>query len=381
MAKNLLKAAPAKKKRIITPRGLDAKHLGEEPTWDGQEFLNEEQLESRIGSALNWYNYFYEAKVGRKWLNEYMEEQGMSKAAIAMINRLSDAKLSSTMCNVSRMLSMGLDNERLRDKLNDYLVKSIEKEVETVKIEKQAAAKLVPVTEKNPAAELIAAIEEMVDHDPDEEWVKNFYSWLKDTKQVKPAQAKAIAEYYRPWLEELQEAEKTKDADLKYAYRHMNKKQMKARIALFDSIVSDCEAIVSNSRKSVVRKPRKVKAKSADKLVSKIKYQKEDTNLKIVSIDPTKLIGAKELWVFNTRYNVLAHYWSEQGMSVKGTTLQGVDAGRSKQKKLRKPADTLPSITGSTPKAAERAFDNLKTKEANPNGRINEFCVILRAIK
>jgi hypothetical protein len=77
----------------------------------------------------------------------------------------------------------------------------------------------------------------------------------------------------------------------------------------------------------------------------------------------------------------LTHYWSEQGLSVKGTTLQGVDPGRSRQKKLRKPADTLPLITGSTAKAAERAFENLKTKEASTNGRINEFTVILRAIK
>jgi hypothetical protein len=85
--------------------------------------------------------------------------------------------------------------------------------------------------------------------------------------------------------------------------------------------------------------------------------------------------------VFNTKSNVLSHYWSEHGMSVKGTTLQGVDPGRSKQKKLRKPTDVLPNITGSTAKAAERAFTSLKTKENAPNGRINEFCVILRAVK
>jgi hypothetical protein len=130
-----------------------------------------------------------------------------------------------------------------------------------------------------------------------------------------------------------------------------------------------------------VRKPRKTKPKSADKVVSKLKFQKESNELKIVSIDPTKIVGAKELWTFNTKYNVLAHYWSEQGLSVKGTTLQGVDDGRSRQKKLRKPMDVLPSITGSTSKAAERAFEALKTKEANPNGRINEFTVILRAVK
>jgi hypothetical protein len=130
-----------------------------------------------------------------------------------------------------------------------------------------------------------------------------------------------------------------------------------------------------------VRKPRVTKPKTADKVVAKLKFQKEHTELKIVSIDPTKIVGARELWVFNTKYNVLTHYWSEHGFSVKGTTIDMIDEGRSRQKKLRKPTDTLPLITGSTSKAAERAFDNLKTKETIPNGRINEFTVILRAVK
>jgi len=380
MAKNLLKIAAPKKRRAITPRGLDAKYLGDEPSWDGQEFLNEDELNSKIAAAYNWYNYFLDHKSAREYLMAYMAESGMSKAAMSMVGKNVDWKLNLTMCKNARMLSMGLDSEKIRTSLDEHLVKLVESGIAISKEEKNAAASK-PQYEKNPASILIADIEEMIDHDPDEEWSTNFYSWLKDTKQVKPAQAKAIADYYRPTLAELQEAEKTKDPDLKYAYRHFTKKKFKERIALFSGIISDCESIITNKRKSVVRKPRKTKPKSADKVVSKIKYQKEDINLKIASIDPAKIVGAKELWVFNTKYNVLAHYWSEQGLSVKGTTLQGVDAGRSKQKKLRKPADVLPGITSSTSKAAERAFEAVKTKEATPNGRINEFTVILRAIK
>ena len=380
MAKNLLKIAAPKKRRPITPRGVDAKYLGDEPSWDGQEFLNEDELNSKIAAAYNWYNYFLDHKSAREYLMAYMAESGMSKAAMSMVGKNVDWKLNLTMCKNARMLSMGLDSEKIRTSLEEHLVKLVESGIAISKEEKNAAASK-PQYEKNPASILIADIEEMIDHDPDEEWSTNFYSWLKDTKQVKPAQAKAIADYYRPTLAELQEAEKTKDPDLKYAYRHFTKKKFKERIALFSGIISDCESIITNKRKSVVRKPRKTKPKSADKVVSKIKYQKEDTNLKIASIDPAKIVGAKELWVFNTKYNVLAHYWSEQGLSVKGTTLQGVDAGRSKQKKLRKPADVLPGITSSTSKAAERAFEAVKTKEATPNGRINEFTVILRAIK
>jgi hypothetical protein len=385
MAKNLLKAGPVKKKRAFTPRGLDAKYLGEEPTWDGQEFLSEDELSSKIAAAYNWYNYFLDAKFAREYLMVYMIESGMSKAAMNMVGKNVDWKLNLTMCKTARMLSMGLEHEKLRASLNDHLVKLVESGMVIAEEEKKAAAAAKPKLEKNPADSIIADIEEMIDHNPDEEWSSNFYSWLKDTKQVKPAQAKAIADYYQPWVDELHLALLGKgrngDLQLREAYEHMTKKQIQQRIAMFEGMINDCKSIITNKRKSVVRKPRKTKPKSAEKVVSKIKYQKEDTNLKIASIDPAKIIGASELWTFSTKYNVLTHYVAgEGGLSLKGTTLQNFTES-SKQKKLRKPADVFPSITGSTSKAAERAFENLKTKDSNPNGRINEFTIILRAIK
>lgn len=379
-SKNLLKAGPVKKKRTFTPRGLDAKYMGEEPTWEGQEFLNESELSTKIAAAYNWYNYFLDAKFAREYLMVYMLDNGMSKAAMTMVGKNVDWKLNLTMCKTARMLSMGLESEKLRKALNDHLVKLVESGVAITEEEKKVAATKV-VFDKNPADSLIADIEEMIDHNPDEEWSSNFYSWLKDSRQVKPAQAKAIADYYKPVLIDLQEAEKTKDPDLKYAYRHFTKKKFKERIAIYAGIISDCESIVSNKRKSVVRKPRAAKPKSADKVVSKIKYQKEDTALKIVSIDPSKLVGATELWTFNTKYNVLSHYVAgEGGLSLKGTTLQNF-TDKSLQKKLRKPAEILPSITTSTSKSAERSFNSVTTKASAPNGRINEFTIVLRAIK
>ena len=383
-SKNLLKAGPVKKKPAFTPRGLDAKYLGEEPTWEGQEFLNESQLSSKIAAAYNWYNYFLDAKFAREYLMVYMLENGMSKAAMTMVGKNVDWKLNQTMCKTARMLCMGLEHEKLRENLNAHLVKLVESGIAITEEEKKAAAAKV-VFIKNPADNLIADIEEMIDHNPDEEWSTNFYSWLKDNRQAKPNQAKAIADYYQPICDELHLALLGKgrngDLQLREAYEHMSKKQIQRRIAMYEGMINDCKSIVSNKRKAVTRKPRVAKPKSADKVVSKIKYQKEDTALKIVSVDPAKLVGATELWTFNTKYNVLSHYVAgEGGLSLKGTTLQNfTDA--SLQKKLRKPADVLPSITTSTSKSAERSFNSVTTKASAPNGRVNETTVILRAIK
>lgn len=376
MAKSLL-AVKTKKRKTITPRGLDAKHLGQEPTWENVELLSESDLRAQEAIAYNWYNYFYEAKEGRGFIIEFMEQVNMSKAAIAMLKRVPDAQLNSTTAAMARMYVMGLESVERRKKIESRIMELCRKGAKLYEEDTKQAAAKAKLPEKIYVNELIADVEDMIDAESDK--LESIYDWLK-ARNAKPTDVRGLADYYRPWLDELLEAFEGKDQQLKEGYRHLNKKQLKERIQLFAGIISDCESYLSNSRKSIVRKPRKTKPKTADKLVSKVKFQKEHTELKIVSIDPAKIVGAKELWVFNTKYNVLAHYVSEQGLSIKGTTLQNV-SDQSKQKKLRKPADTLPHITGSTSKAAERTFDNIKTKEAIPNGRINEFTIILRAVK
>jgi hypothetical protein len=378
MAKSLL-TVKVKKRKTILPRGADAKHLGEEPSWEDLGFLNESEQREKEMTALNWYNYFYEPKEGRKFILEFMEAVNMPRVTVVMFNRLPDAQINSTTAAMSRMYVMGWEDSEKRKKIESRIMDLCRKGANLISEDRKQAATKANVPQKINTNELITDIEQMIDEDS--ETLSGFYEWLKN-RNAKPTDVRGVMDYYGPWLQELIEAaDRTADPQLKEGYAYLGKKGLKERTQLFQSIISDCESFLSNSRKSVVRKPRKTKPKTADKVVSKMKFQKEHDELKIVSIDPTKIVGARELWTFNTKYNVLAHYWSEHGMSVKGTTLQGIDDGRSKQKKLRKPIDTLPLITGSTAKAAERAFENLKTKEASTNGRINEFTVILRAVK
>jgi hypothetical protein len=378
MAKSLL-TVKVKKRKTILPRGADAKHLGEEPSWEDLGFLNESELRAKEMSALNWYNYFYEPKEGRKFILEFMEAVNMPKAAVTMFNRLPDSQINSTTAAMARMYVMGWEDSEKRKKIESRIMDLCRKGADLYAEDKKQAAVKANVPQKINTNELITDIEQMIDEEA--ESLTGFYEWLKN-RNAKPTDVRGVVDYYAGWFAELVEAsDRNADPQLRVAYAYLTKKQLKERVDLFAGIIADCESFLSNSRKSVVRKPRKTKPKTADKVVSKLKFQKEHDELKIVSIDPTKIVGARELWTFNTKYNVLAHYVSEHGMSVKGTTLQGIDEARSKQKKLRKPADTLPLITGSTAKAAERAFENLKTKEASTNGRINEFTVILRAVK
>ena len=375
MAKNLLSISTKKKVKRITPRGLDQKYLGEEPTWENQQLLTEDEMQTKIGNAYNWYNYFSNPKMNREFLEEFMVASGMSKAAVQMMNKVDDHHILPSTWKMARMITMGYDAPKIRREIlfND-IVEIVKRGIAIAEAEKPPSA----MSKSTVTNTFLADVESMID--ANDEQLTKFYELLKN-KKPKPAIVTDIANYYQPWLDELKEASTTKDADFKHAYRHLNKKQIKERIALFEGIINDCKSYVGNNRKAVVRKPRKIKPKSDTVIVKNLKYQKEAVELKIVSIDPTKIIGAKELWTFNTKYNVLAHYVSDTGLSVKGTTLQNVNDKLSSQKKLRKPDQVLPDITGSTSKAAIRSFEALTTKASVPNGRIADTSIILRAVK
>jgi len=375
MAKNLLSVSTKKKVKRITPRGLDQKYLGEEPTWENQQLLTENEIQSKLASAYNWYNYFANPKMNREFLTEFMVDSGMSKAAVQMMNKVDDHHILPSTWKMARMITMGYDAPKIRREIlfND-ITEIVKRGIAIAEAERPPSAMSKSTVTNN----LLADVESMVD--ANDEQLTKFYELLKN-KAPKPAMVTDIANYYQPWVDEMKEAYATKDTDFKYAYRHMTKKQIKDRIALFEGIINDCKSYVGNNRKAVVRKPRKIKPKSDTVIVKSLKYQKEDVDLKIVSIDPTKIIGAKELWTFNTKYNVLAHYVSDTGLSVKGTTIQNVNDKLSSQKKLRKPDQVLPDITGSTSKAAIRSFEAITTKASVPNGRIADTSIILRAVK
>ena len=379
MAKSLLQMAPKKKVKRITPRGLDQKYLGEEPTWENQQLLTEDEIRSKIAAAYNWYNYFSNSKMNREFLEEFMVAEGMSKAALQMMNKVDDHHILPSTWKMARMITMGYDAPKER---RIILFNDITQIVKRGIAIAEAATPPSAMSKSTVTNKLLADVEGMVD--ANDEQLTKFYELLKN-KAPKPAMVTDIANYYQPWVDELHLAYLGKgrngEMQLREAYEHMSKKQIKERIALFEGIINDCKSYVGNNRKAVVRKPRKIKPKSDTVIVKNLKYQKEDVDLKIVSIDPTKIVGAKELWTFNTKYNVLAHYVSDTGLSVKGTTLQNVNDKLSSQKKLRKPDQVLPGITGSTSKAAIRSFEAITTKASEPNGRINEHTVLLRAIK
>ena len=231
-------------------------------------------------------------------------------------------------------------------------------------------------------SEYIAEIEEQVDLFSESGYKSEFdmYKWLMNNN-VKAQPANAIADYYVPWCDELKETITKKDEQLVEGYSHMKPAQIKKFVEFLDNIIKDATTWGANQK--TVRKTRTKKAPSIEKQIAKIKYSKENKELKLVSINPALIIGCNQLWVFNTKYRRLMRYDASgpTGLSIKGTTLQGYDVETSMSKTVRKPNDVLPRVLNGGKIVIRKLMDELNSKSSVPNGRINGDTVLLRVVK
>ena len=225
---------------------------------------------------------------------------------------------------------------------------------------------------------LIANIEGMVDDFVESDYKDkyDFYTILTD-KGCKSVHARKLKDHYLDEYNALVELYNGEDEYLKEAWGNLKPKEVQRYTDFFGIIVDDLDRIIKNA--SAQRKPRKTKQKSASKLIKNLKYQSEYPDLKLVSINPEKIVGASELWVYNTKYNRLGVYYAEnsvRGFTVKGCTIQQFDEKISIQKTARKPEDVLSTLTK---RSLKKKLKDMKTKDQPVTGRINSQTILLGA--
>jgi hypothetical protein len=130
----------------------------------------------------------------------------------------------------------------------------------------------------------------------------------------------------------------------------------------------------------VNRKPRKTKAVPKDKIVAKLKFMKTFEPLKLVSVNPTDIIGAKELWVYNTKSRKLGKYVAEEykDLTVKGASIINFSESSSVQKTLRKPDEKLKEFKSAGKVALRKFLDTVNATDTKMNGRISEETILLK---
>jgi len=367
------------------------------PVWDDVEKMTAEQFQRHWHNAMSYYRLEFSGKDLKPAVIKWMTDTGCTKADITAFKKTKDNRCNTTMgaiasCLLRGMPSIRADFNQGRDTsawLREQIVEVIEagkndKDEDEVITDKPVVVQpSIQERVKEAAYRMTEELEDAIEGfqtDPENFDPKAFkvLNLLKG-KQVKAAHARLIKTLYSRDLAELEELASGKaDEQLREGYAHRSKKQIKNLIAFYQEILSACDMLAQEAK--VNRAPRARKTQPKEKVVAKMKYMKSNEPLKLVSINPTDIIGAKELWIFNTKTRKLGKYVASEfnDLGVKGTTITGFDEFKSIQKTVRKPEDKLKEFKAAGKVQLRKFLEDINATDTKMNGRINEDTVLLK---
>ena len=397
--------APAKKSRI-TKKQVTAHRTraikDHSPVWENCETWDADTFHRFFKKAMDYYRLESDIKTYKPAVAKWMESVGCTKADITAFKKVKDSRVGTTMGAVACCLNRGMTPQRAdfnqgRDTaawLRAEIVRVISAgkddidEVEATAIEDAKPAVYTPSIQervKETAYRMTEELEDAIEgfqKDPENFDPKAFkvLNLLKG-KQVKAAHARLIKTLYSRDLAELEELASGKaDEQLREGYSHRSKKQIKNLIAFYQEIMSACDMLAQEAK--VNRAPRAKKSVPTEKIVAKLKYMKSNEPLKLVSVNPTDIIGTGELWIFNTKTRKLGKYVAAefQTLGVKGTTITGFDEFKSVQKTVRKPEEKLKEFKSAGKVQLRKFLDDINATDTKMNGRINEDTILLKVL-
>lgn len=397
-----------------------------DPKWTGFETWSGEKFHKAKQSASSYYYENYKIGDLQDFCYQWMKENGYDREQIRCAKADKSHSITHNVGYLCRMLTMGMpdyfepQNEYWKSlagttgeisPVTDWITPRIEKAIENGKVhvdeakaKAEAEAKVKNVYKPSikelmfeASCAMTEEIEEFVDaFDAEDSAALKKFDPIRNLRAAgaKAGHARIIRKFYEKELDELVELNTKvakRDMDdmreqLEEGYNHLSAKGKKNLMELFRKIVDACDITILESKSQ--RKPRKIKAKSADDIVKKLQYKPSDTEYGIASVPATGLVGCNIAVVFNCKTRKLGIYYAANvdpkglgregsGLNVKGTTITGFDPVKSVQRTVRKPQEFLPQIKKTTRAKTVKLFDTLKTTEIKLNGRMNKDVILL----
>ena len=186
---------------------------------------------------------------------------------------------------------------------------------------------------------------------------------------------KILAEFYRPHLNELLEAQAGTDPELRGCYLCTDK-QLARYIEFMQGIVDACDVKIEKA--AVERKPRAHKVKPPEVLVAKMKHLESIPSLNILGHPIHTVIEAQEAWFFDAEKRKLLWYKAldRDGLTVKGTTILNFDEKTSGSRPIRKPPEFFKDLVVGC-RGLTRAWSMIRGKVSPIKGRTNDNMVLL----
>ena len=365
--------------------GAESKYMGPEPSWTNQEEIQNLKV-AEIG-ALNWYNYMCDNKQAKTFVIEYMASIGRPKEEISLVAS-SDASIPVQLGWVARMMCMGYEPS---ESFKNFFVKEFKSIVETAKKTKKPKAPVVGATTTAPVVSIQDRIREKASEEAGEieglvddfiiggcKSAPDMQSYLK-SKDLSSVVQKKMCEVFIKRSKEFEDVMNTSDADIKEGYSNFSKVQLRKVKEFYDAIVAETNR---GAEKKPTRKARKVKEKPASVVASKVQYMKDFAELNLKSVLPEKIIGANQVWLYNTKTKLLGMYNADnaKGLTIKGTTIQNFNVETSIGKRLRKPEVAVKQVLDGGKIVLKKLLDGLTTKPAELTGRINSDTIVVRVI-
>lgn len=321
--------------------------------------------------AGTWYNTMCTINEAREYLDTYLVAAGREDEA-EKLRRVPDKWFTTYTGWIARLMTFGVVlpdpdytmnwfNQSIKNMLS-YSKKPDDEPV--VAATKATQALSIQDRIRNKVSELLGDLEVIVD---EKDMLWSPYAWLTDNN-VAPMIAVKIMDAYKPIVDEIQEALRGEDEDLKHAYRKYSKPQLRAMQAFYAGIVADTEKYVSNKKKA---KPERAKRPpSLEKKLKGFKFEQENLEYKLVGVPVKKLINAGEAWAFNSKYKTLTRFKADgpNGLDIKGSAIIKFDENETFTVSLgRKAPEVLNQIMTAGKVAARKIPDNIKTKYSNRN--------------
>lgn len=210
----------------------------------------------------------------------------------------------------------------------------------------------------------------------------NMLQWLKDQSFMNEDLVEYIKDFYGQTREEVQMALDKTDEQLVEGYAYLNPAQKRKVLEFYDTLLGNCDEYLNltKRRKALNRKPRVKKPLSAQKQVKSFKYLTESDEYSLISIQPENIVGASQLWTFNTANKKLTHYIAADrgGIQVKGCAFMNWDQKLTVCKSLRKPTETLKIVLDGGKIERKKLMTSLTTKATPATGRSNTKTVIVK---
>lgn len=388
---------------MANPRGatLEQKILGDRPRHT--EILEGKPRQLALIKGLNWHAFYFDAKRDLPLFEKFIKQHaGINAADIKYIRAAAPSRLAPTIVSLVKMIVDGwiptdAEQSKIVDHVNDLIAhgKTLVSSSDEPDAVKPTAVEIPRAIALRPQ---IMSFLQAFDVEEESWFVKRrvpvadsleeFKTLVFDAKMTSSEYLEAVS-FFEKRLSEYKEAYAKTDPDLTEGYEEFGLRLLGVavrRIGMYIESLSEAHEktrVVKKARKiSNPKIPRKSKTPAADAQIKNLKFLPASAEYNVSSIDPKKVIGAKVLVTFNTKYRTATIFRSStpDGFSFKGTTLLGFDETSSKTRGIRKPQDFIPILKGKSFLSVEKAWKDLTTVERAAKGRINEDTLLLRII-